>query len=180
MLSLHKEVKGAACIAAFNNGYTLIEEKGGEYAGKFASEGVPKAFLGAYQKLLFGKYTNYDGVKGINSVDVPVLIAHGVNDKVINYDLQSIICHHDEIKNDKVEYYVGTEFHSGHDTIWLSDRAVLYREQVKEGLADLEKKKGDKLSYEEKVDFFKDVDDRLYSEINYDLFERIIATFDRA
>ena len=180
VLSLHKEVKGAACIAAFNNGYTLIEEKGGEYAGRFASEGVPKAFLGAYQKFLFGKYTNYDGVKGINSVDVPVLIAHGVNDKIINYDLQSIICHREEITNERAEYYVGTELHSGHDTIWLSDRAAVYREQVKESLADLEEKKGEKLSYEEKVDFFKNVDDRLYSEINYELFDRIVSMFDRA
>ena len=180
VLSIHKEVAGAACIAPFNNGYTLIEEKGSQYAGKFASEGVPKAFLGAYQKFLFGKYTDYDGVKGINSVDVPVLIAHGVNDKVINYDLQSIICHRDEINNDIVEYYVGTEAHAGHESIWLSDRAAAYREEVKKGLDDREKDKGEKMSYEEKVDYYKNVDDRLYSEINYELFDRIIAMFGRA
>lgn len=180
VLSIHKEVAGAACIAPFNNGYTLIEEKGGQYAGKFASEGVPKAFLGAYQKFLFGKYTAYDGVMGINSVDCPVLIAHGVNDKVIDYDLQSIICHRDEINNDKVEYYVGTGLHAGHESIWLSDRAAAYREEVKKELDDREKVKGDKLSYEEKVDYYKDIDDNLYSEINHELFDRILAVFGRA
>ena len=180
VLSLHKEVAGAACIAPFNNGYTLIEEKGSQYAGKFASEGVPKAFLGAYQKFLFGKYTNYDGVKGINSVTVPVLIAHGVEDKIIDYDLQSIICHRDEITNPNVEYYVGTDSHAGHESIWLSGAAAKYREEVKCGLEELEKSKGEKLTYEEKVDYYKKVDDRLYSEINYELFDRIISTFDKA
>ncbi len=172
VLSLHKNVSACAGIAAVNNCYTLIVEKGMQYGGKLAAEGIPKIFLEAYQSILFGDYTNYSGAKGISESDIPVLIAHGNNDKIISFGGQSVISHRDEITNPNVEYYIGVGDCGGHDSIWHSERSAKYREKVDKAAKEID-------DSAKKAEFYKTVDNRLYSEINYELFDKIKAMFDR-
>lgn len=176
VLSLHKRVASCATIAAPNNGYTLMLEKGDEYAGKFASKGIPQAFLNVYQKILFRKYTEYDGVQGINSTTVPVLIAHGENDKVINIGLQAIYAHKEELRKDNVQYYCATGVQGGHDTVWHSKKSAEYRQSLETQINSVKKNKD--MPYEEKVAFFEGIDHRLYSEVNEELFGKIVEMFD--
>lgn len=174
VLSLQKGISGAACIAGFNSGYTLIREKGFQYGGELASEGIPKIFLDNYQKELFKDYVNYDAVKGINSSQIPVFIAHGNEDKVISFYLQSIICHAKEIHNPKVQYYIGENLQAGHDSIWHSNESVSYQREI-----DSELKRISKIGTEnDKIEFCKSVDNELYSQINSELFAKILNMFD--
>ncbi len=170
-LSFHSEVSACACIAAVNNCYTLILEKGRQYGGKIAAEGIPKIFLEAYQKILFGKYTEYSALKGVNDTRIPVLIAHGVNDEVISFGAQSLMSHRDEIKNPNAQYYIGVDECGGHDAIWHSARSFEYKREIDEAAALIE-------NDEEKAKIYGSADDRLYSEINYELFDKIKAMFD--
>lgn len=180
VLQLHKGISACAAIAPVNNCYTLIIDKGKQYVGALAEEGLPPQFLNAYQLALFGKYTSCSGVDGINSVDIPVLIAHGVKDKVISFKGQSIIAQRDLITNPNVEYYVATGAISGHDTIWHSQRAVEYQQLVASELLRLENEKDDDLSQEELIEFYSKVDDELYSEINYELMTEVVKLFESA
>ena len=178
VLSLHKNIKACAAIAPFNSGYTLICEKGEQYAGRLAG-GPPKVFLDVYQKILFKDYTKYDAVKGINSTNIPVLIAHGNKDSVISFDGQSVISHRNELRTENVFYYVGKDENSGHNTIMHSKEAVKYQEEVATKLAKLKEEKGKSLSENELKEFCANVDHSLYSEINEELMYQIVDMFNK-
>ena len=100
VLSLHKNVRACVGIAPMNNAPMVMVEQAEAYVGKLAE--MPKPILNAYQKILFKDYVKYNGVQGINSVDIPVLIAQGVDDTVISYDGESIMAHKAEITNPNV------------------------------------------------------------------------------
>ncbi|MCH5158134.1 MAG: alpha/beta fold hydrolase [Clostridiales bacterium] len=178
VLPLHKRVVSCAAIAAPNNGYKLILEKGDQYGGSLASTGIPEVFLNVYQKILFGKYTELNAVAGINGTDIPVLIAHGKNDRVIDVGLQSICSHRYELRKENVEYYFTSGVQGGHDTVWHSSASAEYRESLESQIKAVNKSKS--MSYKEKVAFFDTIDHRLYSEVNGELFGKIVKMFDRA
>lgn len=183
VLSIHKNIRGCAAVAPFNSGYTLFVEKGEQYSGPFSDMlrvDFPKEFLDAYQKLLFKDYTKYDAVKGINSTDVPVYIAHGNRDSVIGFSHQSVISHRDEIRKDNVTYYIGTDAQAGHNTILHSPRAVAYQDKVKKDLKRLKKEYNRELTREELAEFCNGVDHALYSEVNIEMMQDILNMFNKA
>jgi pimeloyl-ACP methyl ester carboxylesterase len=182
VLSLHKNICGCAAVAPFNSGYTLLVEKGEQYAGSLKDSlvgGFPKNFLEIYQALLFKDYTKLDAVKGINSTDVPVFIAHGTQDFVISFNHQSVISHKDEIRQNNVTYYVGTGAHAGHNTILHSERAVAYQQQVEKELKQLKNECDRALTQEEKAAFCRRVDHALYSEVNTEMMQAILNMFNQ-
>ena len=176
VLPLHRRVAACATIAAPNNGYTLILEKGEQYGGQIASKGIPEVFLNVYQKMLFGKYTEFDAVKGINSTNIPVLIAHGDRDSVIDIRLQAIYAHKNELRTNNVQYYCTTGVQGGHDTVWHSKASAEYQSSLNSEIKSVKKNKT--MSYEEKVRFFEGIDHTLYSEVNPELFGMIVNMFD--
>lgn len=143
------------------------------------SPAMSKPFLDSHQSKLFGDYVNYTGVMGINNSGIPVLVAHGNRDMVISINHQSIFAHKDEITNPNVIWYTGTGSQSGHDTIWHSDRANQYQDLIKRELKAMEKTKGRELTDEEKANYVSGIDHEKYSEINYELFDKIIEMFNK-
>ena len=176
VLPLHKRVVSCATIAAPNNGYTLILEKGEQYGGQLASKGIPEVFLNVYQKTLFGKYTKLNAVKGINSTDIPVLIAHGDRDNVIDIRRQAIYAHKNEISRSNVQYYCATGVQGGHDTVWHSNASCEYRSGLESKIKSVQKDKT--IPYEAKAAFCEGIDHQLYSEVNSELFQKIVKMFD--
>ena len=177
VLERKPNVRACACIAPMNNGYTVMLEKGEQYAGKLAL--IPKPIFNTYQRILFKDYVENNGVKGINSVNIPVLVAQGIDDKVITYNGQSIMAHREEITNPNVTYYEGKGLQGDHNNIWHSIEAIAYQNEIESELKLLKMKKGGKLSYEEKVEFYKTVDHRLYSAVNEDLLKQVITMFEK-
>ncbi len=175
VLALKKGIKACASIASVNNAYTIVLEKGYQYGGDIASEGFPKEFLNTYQRLLFGKYTEYSSLQGLNSVKIPMLVAHGMSDETIDYKTQSLICHKDDFKNPNVQLYYGVANQGGHDSIWHSAQSNDYQQEVDEHLKEMKR-----ASYEEKKEYIKSVNHYLYSEINYTLFDEIINLYKSA
>ena len=178
VLSIHKNIRACVGIAPMNNGSTIMMEKGEQYVGKIAN--MPKPIISVYQKLLFKDYVQYNGVKGINSVDIPILIAQGIEDTTITYGEQSIMAHKNEITNPNVRYYEGLGLQGGHDSVWHSVDSIVYQNEVKSQLKKLELQKKDQLTVEEQREFYKLVDHALYSQINQQLMEQIIDMFNEA
>ena len=178
VLCVTKEISGCAIIASMNNGCNMMYDKAEQYVGKLAN--VPKPVFMTYQKLLFGDYVNYTCVQGINSTDIPVVIAHGVDDKTILFKDQSVISHKNEITNPNVRYYVGKGVHGDHVNIWHSKESACYQLEVASELKYLEFSKGRELSYDEKVEFYKTVNHKLYSAVNEELMALIVETFESA
>ena len=139
------------------------------------SDKLPKDFIEDYQKKLFPLYYMYTASEGISKSNIPVLVAHGNQDKIIDYNLQSIISQARNIHNPLVEYYTGTGLKSGHNEIWHSDRSIEYSRQVDARIKQLLK------DFPHDLDktrvFVNSVDHSLYSEINQDLFQKILKMF---
>lgn len=178
VLGIKKNIKACAAIAPMNSGYTMFVEKGEEYAGKLSN--IPKPLLNAYQKILFGKYVKYSGHESINTTTIPVLIAQGVDDKIITFDGQSVTAHRKEITNPNVTYYIGKGFNGDHDDIWHSVDSVAYRAEIQSELKLMAINKGSSLTDDERREFYKTVDHKRYSAVNEELMELIIKTFDNA
>lgn len=180
VLALRNNIMAVAAIAPVNNCFMLILDKGKQYMGKFATEGLPEVFLSAYQGILFDKYSTLSGVKGINRAKIPVFIAHGINDSVISFDTQSIIAHRDEIKNINVRYYITSGLTGGHETVWHSERSAKYRLKVAKDLEMLKIEEGKEFSERSIERYVKTVDHKLYSEVNSELMKKIVDMFDES
>ena len=176
-LALHPQVKACVCLAPMCDGTTVMVETSRRYVGEMAD--TVKPVFDAYQKYLFGDYTRYNGVVGINALKVPVLIAQGVEDTVITPDGESITAYLDEITNPHVQVYYGKDYQGSHTGIWHSDEAESYRLQVARQLQELEQQKGEALTDAEKAEFYETVDHRLYSDVNLELIALIFETFEK-
>lgn len=177
VLELHPEVRACICIAPVNDGSTLMVDKGHQYVGDVAYSTKP--VLDVYQKILFGDYVEYNGVRGINSTDIPVLIAHGVDDEVITLGEQSILAHQAEIKNPNVAVYYGFGAQGSHVGILHSAEAEEYAKRIEGQIKLLEMEKGRELTVEEKISFYETVDHRLYSEVNGELLSLAFDTLEK-
>ena len=178
VLALHKNVKACVALAPLNNGATIMVEKGQEYIGRLAN--LYKPFICLMQKMRFGDYVNYDGIGGINSVKVPVLIVQGSQDKVVKIDKTSIMAKRKQIINPNVQYLEIRGVRGGHNELWHSKRSVDYQNQIKQGLKSARKQKGRRLTYQEKKDYYKGVDNALYSQVSKSLMSKITKFFSAA
>ncbi len=178
VLEIHKNVKACAGVAPMRDGSTIMMEKGEQYVGKIATLNSP--IISAYQKIIFGNYVKHNGIKGINSVNIPVLIAQGIDDKVITYDKLSVIAHKDKITNPNVVYYEGYGLQGEHNTILHSNNAVAYQKEVASKLEKIKMENDGKIPYDKQVEFCKTVNHDLYSEVNRELMDKIIETFNNA
>lgn len=178
VLALHPEVRACVGIAPMNDGTEIMVQKGEEYVGKLAYVGKP--VFDVYQRILFDDYVEYNGVRGINSTDIPILIAQGVDDTVITPDGQSVTALRDKITNPNVEYYFTDGKQGSHMGILYSAAALEYQEKVASELSTLIVMKGRKLSGEELAAFYRSVDHRKYTEVNPELLAKIFETFGKA
>lgn len=177
VLSLCQNINACAVIAGMNNGCTMMVDKAEEYVGKIGT--LPGPIFNTYQRILFKDYVDLNGVIGINTKDIPVLIAHGVDDKVITFDKQALIAQKENITNPNVEYYIGKGLNGDHDNIWHSIESCAYQLEVKSDLKLLEMKKNEKLTEEEKIEYYKTINHKLYSEVNKELMDKIISMFNK-
>ena len=178
VLSLQDKINACASVAGMNNGFTIISEKADQYAGKIAAPSKP--FFDIYQRFLFKDYVKYDAIKGINNSNIPIVLAHGVDDKLILFNKQSIISCNNKFKNGNIKYYIGKGFQGDHTDILYSNKAIIYRKELESELKLLEMKKGSKLTYQEKQEFNQSIDHIRYSEINEELMQLVVDTFNSA
>lgn len=175
MLSLHPEVKAAACIAPMNDASTLMVDTARKYVDDVAY--LTKPVFDIYQRHLFGEFTEYNAVRGINSTNIPILLAQGVRDEVIPHDTLAVTAHLSEITNPNLSVYYTDGLQGTHTGVWHSLDAEQYAAEVKAQLARLEAEKGDDLTDEEKAAFYRTVDHRRYSAVNEELFTEIFRIF---
>lgn len=178
-LKEHKNIAACAAIAPLNDACGMILQKGAFFGGEAAVNNLPARFLDGHQRSLFGKYADMTAVDGINSTDIPVLIAHGRTDLVVGYsEPTSVISHKDRIRKNGVTYYIGDGSCGGHSSILFSPAANRYRKAVDAVIKTL--RRDDEAPSSALTEYCASVNDLLYSEINTVLFERITDMFDSA
>jgi alpha-beta hydrolase superfamily lysophospholipase len=171
ILSLHKEIHAVVALAPVNDAFTLMVDVAKAKIGKIAS--ITKPFFNLAQRICFGKYVKFNAIQGINSTVIPVLIVQGDNDKVISMEKISVYSNKEKITNPNVRLLQTKGLLGGHDTLWHSVRSVKYKQRVD----DFYKKQLRGARYSKKVDYFKGINDNLYSEASGNLVKMIDAVF---
>lgn len=177
VLAIHKEVKAAVLYAPMNDGSKVMLEKAEQYAGKLVHP--TGSIIETYQEVLFGDYVKYNGIVGINSGKIPVLIAQGIDDTTITPHGQSITAHLERITNPNVSYYWGRGSQGTHTGIWHSKESEEYQREIK-SLINLNKfRLNRELTDGERARIYASINHRLYSEVNTELIDLTVKTFDK-
>lgn len=174
VLSIHKDIKACAAISPMVNGHSIINDKAYEYAGLMSY--MTKPYIIVYQRYLFKEYVDYDAVKGINESNIPCFIAHGIDDKVINYFTQSVTAKKDLITNPNVIFYDSIGYHGDHNDILLSFDAICYKKEIESKLK-IEENKNPNFNLDDKREFYKNIDHKRYSSPNLDIMNPILNMF---
>ena len=170
-------ISAVAAIAGMNSGIDIIADRVREYIRVRGFVELQQGILLAYQRYLFGHYVDMTAVSGIMRANVPTLLAHGVDDKVIRLSRQSITAHTEPISAPNIEYYLGRGLVGGHNSIWHSPAAVSYKMQLESDLKLLKMASGGKASSAARAKLYSGIDHKKFSEVNEELVDRIDATF---
>ncbi len=173
ILSFHKNIRGVVALAPVNDAGTLMIETARLKIGGVAY--LAKPFFDFIKVVGFGKYSKYNSLTGINSTTIPVLLVQGDKDRILTGNL-SIFSTLEKITNSNVKTLETKGVLGGHDTLWHSETAVNYKNKV-DHQYKLYKKQFGFLKRSQKIDYFKDVDDSLYSEASEEIVKAIDFTF---
>jgi pimeloyl-ACP methyl ester carboxylesterase len=123
--------------------------------------------LSPYSRMLmktkFGDMAHFSAIDGINSTEIPLLIMQGTTDEFYG-KVSSIYEHRDKISNKNCSLrLMNSENHHGHYDYFLSDKAVDYRNKIKNNETD-KKEAIDKFLYIEHDDEIMNFINEFYLE----------------
>lgn len=159
-------IVASVSVSAFNDSSSLLIEKGKSYVGPIVFAG--KWLVDIIQNKKFGNYLNYTSIDGINNSNKPVFVAHGTNDKTIRIDVDSILAKKELITNPNFDYYLVEN--AGHTSVLYSNEANLYQQEVNNKIKSIKNK-------QQKIEYVNSIDDYAYSNLNEDLFNKIIQFY---
>ena len=179
VLNYPHEITAVASVAGFNDPMTMILEWGERMMGAFVY--VESPYIYTYQKILLGDDLSRTAVDGINKSNVPVLIIHGTDDEVVEYDGAGIIAYRDIITNPNVQYLVReNERQNGHNTLVMSLDAIDYLEELDEEYSNLCESYGGEIDQETEAAFFSKVDKQRPSTLDEVFMQQIIDFYVKA
>ena len=181
VLNYDHNIAGAASVAGYNTPMEMIMAWSKPQMGVISYLEYP--YLWIYQKLLFGGASNLSAVDGINSVETPVLIIHGEQDEVIDYNGPSIIAHRDEITNQNVVYITCSgQNQNGHSNLFMAKSATAYQNELNEELDLLAEEYGGEDQIPEDVlkEWYGDADSKRASELDEVFMQDVYQFFKNA
>ncbi len=171
-LHLNHEIAGVVSISGANSAMSMIMEQGESMMGGFIYVQYP--YLWLYQRILFGESASYDAAQAINKKDVPVLIIHGTEDEMVDYNGSAIIARVDEMTNPKVETIVQSNpGRNGHNSLFKSEVAVAYIEEVNVEYKALYDQYEENIPYDIKQEFYSGLDRTLAQDLDASLMDGI-------
>lgn len=179
VLNFNHKVKAVVSVSGFNDPKKMIVEWAKRIAGKWAYVAIP--FMRIHQRLVFGKKLDITAVDGINKADVPVLLVHGSEDPTVRLDGAATFSCKEEIVNPKVQYLLWEqEGQNGHLDVLYKAGAKAYGLQISKEYSGLLKKTKNKLTEEDKAEFFANVDKVRSSAPNEELMQKIVEFYEGA
>lgn len=179
VLNFNHKVKAVVSVSGFSNPNKMIVEWAKRMAGVWAYLAIP--FLVLHQRLSFGKKMDIMAVNGINKADVPVLLVHGSKDTTVRLDGSATFSLKEEITNQKVRYILwDKEQQNGHLDVLYQAGAKAYGLQISKEYSELLKKTKNKLTEEDKAEFFANVDKETSSAPNEELMKKIVEFYEQA
>ena len=179
VLNFNHKIKAVVSVSGFNNPNKMVMEWAKRIIGKWAYVAIP--FMVLHQRLSFGKKLDITAVDGINKAGIPVLLVHGSKDKTVRLDGAATISCKEEITNSKVEYLLWEkEGQNGHLDVLYEAEAFKYKKQISMELEEILKKTKNKLTEEDKKEFFDTIDKKKSSRVNEELMQKVVEFYENA
>lgn len=179
VLNYKHKVNAVVSVSGFNHPKKMIFEWAKRKVGGFTYAIAPFMYL--YQQILFGKKLDITAVDGINKADIPVMLVHGSKDPTVRIDGAATISCKEEITNPKVQYILwDKENQNGHLDVLYEAEARKYGFQISQQYSELLKKTKNKLTEEDKAEFFANVDKTRSSVSNEELMGQVVKFFEGA
>lgn len=176
VLHFDHEVAGVVSVSGAISAMSMIMEQGESMMGGFIYIQYP--YLWLYQRILFGESASFDAAEAINKKDIPVLIIHGTEDEMVDYNGSAVIAGMDEMTNFKVETIVQSDSgRNGHNNLFKSEAAVAYIEEVNVEYKALYDQYEENIPYEIKQRFYSDIDRSLAQDLDKALMGKIQQFF---
>lgn len=129
------DVDACVTMSGYNSPVGVLMEFTERMVGPVAVTQLPTMWLN--NKIAFGADADRTAVDGINKTSAPVLVIHGADDQVVEFDGSSIIAQRDRITNGKVQYLVMDDpGRDGHNSYFYAVEANRYLDEKR---AELEK-----------------------------------------
>ncbi len=173
VLNFPHQVTAAVSISGYNAALEMIVQYARKVIGPVGYLLYPFAFL--ENKTTFGRLASLKAVDGINKSEIPVVIVHGSDDKLIPPDRVSILSCAGEITNPKVVYHIMDKPNQdGHTSIFDNEKALEHLQAVGERHALLRKAYRGKIPKDVEADFINAEYDRALCNLpNDELLSRI-------
>lgn len=175
VLNCHPDVKAAVLVAGFDCSADLFEQQGETMAGPVIKFFMP--YVSLYERLKFGKYAAYSAMDGFAASDAGIMVLHSKDDTTVlpenGYD-KFCRTYGDDSRFCFVEYE-----DRGHDSIYYSDGARRYKEQLNKDYKSYVEAHGGEYNAEIKAEFMeKNLDKNKCYEFDSALMQRILDFYD--
>lgn len=160
-------IDGIVSIAAFNQSEQFILSSASDHVGSFLTN-LTAPFVNVYGSIKYGELSTLKASEVTKTSEIKTMIVHGQKDETVKYERDSVNLYKDEIDNPLVEFVDIEGEYSGHVSLFLSAESNQYRETIDKQLESLPLDDANS-----KKDIVQAMNHNLYSEINYNLFDKI-------
>ncbi len=176
VLNFNHRVNAAVSVAGYNKPIELLTEQAGQMIGWFGVTQTP--FLAFQQWLTFGGDAGLTAVDGINKSGIPVMLVHGRNDELISATGAGTINHINEITNPNViTYWREDEGRDGHNTLFVSEAAAAYINEMDAKASALREEHGSPLPQSVREAYYAEIDRMRMTELDEEYVEEILKFF---
>lgn len=176
ILNIHTDIKAITMVSGFNNSIEMIKNQGKNYFGTLIQIFSP--YIKLYEKMKFGKYSDYSATDGFEHVATNVMIIHSENDSIVPFS---------EYENFYKKYKNNSRFEfiqfedRGHNTILNSEKSRNYCRILKQKY-NVSKDALPEPINKEKIDpaILKKIDLDLYNEIDTTVLSKITDFYNRS
>ena len=170
------EIAGVVSVSGANSAMEMVIEQGEQMMGSFIHVQYP--FLWLYQRLLFGETASLTAVDAINKTETPVLIIHGTEDEMVQFEGSSILSKKELFTNPNVHILpVSEPGQNGHNSLFKSKASQAYIEEVNKTYLTLYDAHDQEIPYEIKQTFYATLDRSLAQDLDPELMATINAFF---
>lgn len=152
-------VAGCVSMSGFDTPQDIIMESAQAQMGALAITQAPT--IGLIGWMDFGPDAGRSAAQAVSNASVPVLIIHGTEDTVINYDGASIIAEREAISNEAVRYITKSDpGRAGHNSYFYSPEAQEYLAECASMLEELQEQNGGEIPQDKLDAFLAGIDKR--------------------
>ncbi|MBO5249015.1 MAG: alpha/beta fold hydrolase [Clostridia bacterium] len=174
VLNLHCDVSAAVLVSGPNSSLDMMLSESKRIAGPLVYPGVP--YLMLYERLKFGKYSEYSVLDGFASSDAEILVVHSMDDAAVPPEIgynKFYERYQDDSRFEFVSYS-----NRGHDRIFYSLSAEQYRDRLNSDYLQYVEENALTHDAETKEAFFDQYPDvSLCFELDPALMEQILETY---